>query len=53
MQLVEESNFVPKAQCETPAAPWKGLALVADVLPAYDAHLAGTDTNVGAAVNRD
>lgn len=52
MQLVEESAFVPKAECPTPAAPWKSLALVADVLPARDAHLAGTDDNPAAAINR-
>lgn len=53
MQQVEESAFVPRADCTTPAAQWKSLALVADVLPAQDAHLAGTDENVPAAINRD
>lgn len=52
MQLVEESTYVPKSECKTPAAPWKSLALVADVLPPRDAHLAGTDDNPAAAVNR-
>lgn len=52
MQLLEESSYVPKAACTTPAAPWKSLALVADVLPARDAHLAGTDDNPAVAVNR-
>lgn len=52
MQLVQESTFVPKAECKTPDAPWKSLALVADVLPARDAHLAGTDDNPAVAVNR-
>lgn len=52
MQLVEESDFVPKAACATPAPPWKSLALVADVLPVRDSHLAGTDENPAAAINR-
>ena len=52
MQLVEESKFVPKSSCKTPDAPWKSLALVADVLPARDAHLAGDGDNPAAAVNR-
>lgn len=52
MQLVEESKFVPKPACKTPDAPWKSLALVADVLPARDAHLAGDGDNPAAAVNR-
>lgn len=53
MQLVTESVFVPKASCETPAPPWKSLALVADVLPARDAHLAGADPDPAAAINRN
>lgn len=53
MQQVEESAFVPRVDCPTPSAAWKGLALVADVLPAQDAHLAGTDENVAAAIHRD
>ena len=52
MQLVEESNFTPRAECKAPATPWKSLALVADVLPARDAHLAGTDEDPAAAINR-
>lgn len=53
MQLIEESVFVPKARCETPQPPWKSLALVADVLPARDAHLAGTDEDPATAINRN
>ncbi len=53
MELKEESGFVPKAQCETPAAPWKKLEIVADVLPSYDAHLASNEQDVLAAINRD
>lgn len=53
MQFVEESIFVPKVECETPQPPWKGLALVADVLPARDAHLAGEDQDAPAAINRN
>ena len=53
MALVEESTFVPKAACETPAAPWKKLVMVADVLPAYDAHLASDETDVLTAINRN
>jgi len=34
MTLVEESSFVPKKHCETPAPAWKRLEMVADVLPA-------------------
>jgi len=52
MQLVEESAFIPKAECTTPPPAWKSLAVVADVLPARDAHLAGSDENVPAAINR-
>jgi len=52
MQLVAESDFIPRASCQTPAPPWKSLALVADVLPARDAHLAGTDEDPAAAINR-
>jgi predicted pyridoxine 5'-phosphate oxidase superfamily flavin-nucleotide-binding protein len=53
MEFVEESGFVPKAQCETPAAPWKKLEIVADVLPAYDEHLASNEQDVLAAINRN
>ncbi len=53
MQLVEPSKFVPKAACETPAAPWKSLEIVADVLPPKDAHLAGDSQDVLGAINRD
>lgn len=53
MALVEESTFVPKTACETPHAPWKNLAIVADVLPASDAHLASDEQDVLAAINRN
>jgi len=53
MQLVETSGFVPKEQCETPDAPWKKLEIVADVLPACDAHLASNEQDVLAAINRN
>jgi len=53
MMLVEESEFVPKLECETPAPAWKGLEVVADVLPQRDAHLAGNDTDTAAALNRN
>lgn len=52
MQLVEESVFVPQPERDTPQPPWKGLAMVADVLPARDAHLAGDDQDAAAAINR-
>ncbi len=53
MALAEESIFVPKAACETPHAPWKKLAIVADVLPATDEHLASDEQDVLAAINRN
>lgn len=53
MTLVEESAFVPKAHCETPAPAWKSLEVVADVLPPRDAHLAGHEQDAAAALNRD
>lgn len=53
MALVEESTFVPKAQCKTPDAPWKKLEIVADVLPPKDAHLASNEQDVLAAINRN
>jgi uncharacterized protein len=53
MQLVEESVFVPKAMCQTPAPPWKSLAIVADVLPEKDKHLAGNDQDRFKAINRE
>lgn len=53
MTLVEESVFVPKAHCETPAPAWKRLEVVADVLPPRDAHLAGQEQDAAAALNRD
>ena len=53
MALVEESSFVPKATCETPHPPWKKLGIVADVLPARDAHLASDEQDVLAAINRN
>lgn len=52
MELIEESVFVPKAQCETPAPAWKSLQAVADVLPPRDAHLAGQEQDAAAALNR-
>lgn len=52
MALIEESEFVPKPDCETPAPAWKRLEAVADVLPPSDAHLAGNDTDAAAALNR-
>jgi len=53
MALVEESAFVPKAQCKTPDALWKKLEIVADVLPPRDAHLASNEQDVLAAINRN
>jgi hypothetical protein len=53
MTLVEESVFVPKVHCETPAPAWKRLEAVADVLPPRDAHLAGYEQDVAAALNRN
>ena len=52
MELIEESAFVPKAQCETPVPAWKRLEVVADVLPPRDAHLAGNEQDAAAALNR-
>ncbi|WAK00379.1 pyridoxamine 5'-phosphate oxidase family protein [Methylobacter sp. YRD-M1] len=52
MTLVEESAFVPKAHCETPVPAWKRLEVVADVLPPRDAHLAGSEQDAAAALNR-
>ncbi len=53
MTLVDESIFVPQATGETPPAPWKKLEIVADVLPAYDAHLASNEQDVLASINRN
>jgi len=53
MMLVEESAFVPKPHCETPAPAWKRLEAVADVLPPRDAHLAGHEQDAAAALNRN
>jgi predicted pyridoxine 5'-phosphate oxidase superfamily flavin-nucleotide-binding protein len=53
MTLVEESAFVPKANCTTPDAAWKKLEIVADVLPPKDAHLASNEQDVLAAINRN
>ncbi|EGW20298.1 pyridoxamine 5'-phosphate oxidase family protein [Methylobacter tundripaludum] len=53
MTLVEESSFVPKQHCETPAPAWKRLEVVADVLPPRDAHLAGNEQDAAAALNRN
>ena len=52
MVMVEESSFVPKKQFETPAPDWKRLEMVADVLPARDAHLAGNLQDPAASINR-
>jgi uncharacterized protein len=52
MELIEESAFVPKAHCETPAPAWKRLEAVADVLPPRDAHLAGNEQDAAGALNR-
>jgi predicted pyridoxine 5'-phosphate oxidase superfamily flavin-nucleotide-binding protein len=52
MELIEESSYIPKAQCETPAPAWKSLQAVADVLPPRDAHLAGQEQDAAAALNR-
>ena len=52
MALEEESVFVPKMHCETPAPDWKRLEVVADVLPSRDAHLAGHELDAAAALNR-
>ena len=52
MVMVEESSFVPKKQSETPAPDWKRLEMVADVLPARDAHLAGNLQDPAATINR-
>lgn len=53
MALIEESEFVPKPECETPVPAWKRLEAVADVLPPSDAHLAGNETDAAAALNRN
>ena len=52
MALVEASVFVPQAGCKPPDASWKKLEIVADVLPAIDAHLASNEQDVLAAINR-
>lgn len=52
MSFVEESAFVPKAECETPSPAWKRLEAVSDALPPRDAHLAGNETDLAAALNR-
>lgn len=53
MALVEESEFVPRVGSETPPPAWKSLEAVADVLPQRDAHLAGSDQDAAAALNRN
>lgn len=53
MALVEESRFVPRSECKTPAPAWKSLAMVADVLSDKDKHLAGADDNPARAINRE
>ena len=52
MALIEESAFIPKSHCATPAPAWKRLEMVADVLPPRDAHLAGHEQDAAAALNR-
>jgi predicted pyridoxine 5'-phosphate oxidase superfamily flavin-nucleotide-binding protein len=52
MTLVEASPFIPKTDCQTPVAAWKKIEIVADVLPAKDAHLASNEQDVLAAINR-
>ena len=52
MVMVEESAFVPKKHCETPAPDWKRLEMVADVLPTRDVHLAGNLQDPAATINR-
>lgn len=39
MQLVERSNFVPRATVTTPTPPWKRMEWACDVLPAGDPAL--------------
>lgn len=53
MQQIEESKFVPRSTCQTPAPPWKSLAVVADVLPDKDKHLASNDQDRFKAINRE
>jgi predicted pyridoxine 5'-phosphate oxidase superfamily flavin-nucleotide-binding protein len=53
MVMVEESSFVPQKHCQTPVPDWKRLEMVADVLPARDAHLAGDLQNPAATINRN
>lgn len=53
MTMVHPSEFVPQSECETPAPAWKKLEIVADVLPAQDAHLASNEQDVLAAINRN
>jgi uncharacterized protein YndB with AHSA1/START domain/predicted pyridoxine 5'-phosphate oxidase superfamily flavin-nucleotide-binding protein len=53
MQLIEESSFVPTSDAEPPVPAWKRLSAVADVLPDEDKHLAGKDTDLNKAVNKD
>lgn len=53
MELIEESAFVPRQNCETPQPAWKSLEAVRDVLPPKDAHLAGHEQDAAAALNRN
>jgi uncharacterized protein len=52
MELVEESNFIPKKARKTPDPDWKKLAVVSDVLPEKDKHLSGNGEDVMGAINR-
>ncbi len=53
MELKEESVFVPDAVHRPPVAEWKRLAEYADVLAEKDVHVAGDETDVDKAFNRD
>ncbi|RUP08622.1 SRPBCC domain-containing protein [Hyphomicrobium sp.] len=53
MELKEESGFVPDKNYPQPVAEWKRLAEFADVLPEKDSNVAGEETDVDRAMNRD
>lgn len=53
MEMKEESAFVPDAAHSPPVAEWKRLAQFADVLAERDVHVAGDETDVDKAFNRD